>query len=73
MLAVHIAFQRRPVLDVAQIAKLCPLSPPTIRKAIADLEALGVVREITGRGRDRVYMYDAYYAVLSAGAEPFER
>jgi Fic family protein len=69
---VHLAFQQRPVLDAAQIKKLCPLSAPTIRASIAELEALGILNEITGRQRDRVYMYTPYYRLLAAGAEPIK-
>ena len=31
---------------------------------------LGVVREITGRQRNRLYAYDRYLAILSEGAQP---
>jgi hypothetical protein len=33
------------------------------------LEALGIVCEITGRRRERVYAYDQYVAILNEGAE----
>lgn len=70
---VHLAFQQRPVLDVPQLEKLCPLSAPTIRKAVATLEDAGILHEITNRRRDRVYMYTGYYRLLAAGAEPLPR
>jgi ribosomal protein S25 len=34
------------------------------------LENLGIVRELTGRRRSRVYTYDRYLAILSEGTEP---
>lgn len=39
-------------------------------RAIEALAALGIVRELTGRKRDRVFAYDRYLAVLNEGAEP---
>jgi hypothetical protein len=33
------------------------------------LAELGIVREITGRRRERVYAYDQYVAILNEGAE----
>jgi hypothetical protein len=46
------------------------LTPPTVGKALAGLERLGIVREITGRRRDRVFVYDRYLAVLAEGTVP---
>ena len=46
------------------------LTPPTIRSAVESLEALGIVREITGKQRDRIYIYDRYVRILDEGTEP---
>lgn len=35
------------------------------------LEELGVVREVTGQERSRIYLYAAYMDILNQGAEPF--
>ena len=38
------------------------------------LEELTIAREITGRGRDRLFAYEAYHAILDEGTdEPFLR
>jgi hypothetical protein len=34
------------------------------------LENLGIVREITGRKRERVFAYTRYLAILNEGTEP---
>ena len=68
--AVHGAFMRRPILDVPTLAKRCPLSAPTVRAAVTSMLDMGMLEEITGRRRDRVYRYSAYYAVLAEGTEP---
>jgi hypothetical protein len=38
--------------------------------ALERLEALGLVRELTGRERGRVFSYDKYLSILSEGTEP---
>ncbi len=38
---------------------------PTASKAITTLIDAGILRETTGRERDRVYVYDAYLRVLT--------
>jgi len=61
--------RRAVVADVAAVARGLGLSPATGYRAIADLEALGIVRELTGRRRDRIWAYDAYLQLLNAGTE----
>lgn len=55
--AVARAFVARPALTIADAAHLVDCSAPTAGKAMDRLEAAGVVREITNRGRDRVFVY----------------
>jgi hypothetical protein len=44
---------------------------PTILRALATLEALGIVREATGKGRHKIFVYQAYLDILNQGTEPF--
>lgn len=39
---------------------------------LADLERLGIVEEVTGRLRDRVFGYGQYLNILSEGTEPIQ-
>jgi hypothetical protein len=41
-----------------------------VTRAIEALQKLGVVRETTGRRRDRVFSYDACLGILAEGTEP---
>jgi Fic family protein len=50
--------------------ELSGLSFPTASKVIETLVELGIAREITGGGRNRLFAYDAYLAILSEGTEP---
>ena len=59
----------QPVVTVPLAAELLGLSAPPARKAIALLEHLGVLHEITGARRGRAYSYHEYLQILAAGDE----
>ena len=61
---------RRVILGVPQATPRVPLSAPTVRGAFATLQDLGIVVEVTGQQRHRVYAYQAYLDILSEGAQP---
>ena len=67
---VHHSLQSMPVCTVPRLAKRTRLTLPTVLKALGVLEGIGVVREVTGKKRHRVYHYDAYMEILNEGAEP---
>jgi len=69
-LRVHDAMQQQPVLRIPQAARMTDMTPPTATMALKNLERLGIVREITGRRRNRIYVYNEYIAILSEGTEP---
>ena len=67
---LHTRFRERPLWTIARLSETTGLPVPTVTRAIAALERLGIVRETTGRRRGRVYSYDACLQVLSEGTEP---
>lgn len=69
-LQLHQALQARPVDTAARLADRSGLSTPTVYTALASLESVGIVREMTGRQRHRVYAYDRYLRILGEGTEP---
>jgi len=69
-LRVHELLQRRPLLNTGQAVKQLSLTRPTILSALERLQALGIVRELTGKQRYRVYVYDRYFNILDEGTEP---
>ncbi|MDE2308701.1 MAG: Fic family protein [Xanthomonadaceae bacterium] len=69
-LQVFEQFVRRPILDAPTIHKTLGVSAPTVRSAIAALHDLGLLNEITGQRRNRIWIYQSYYALLSEGAAP---
>ncbi|MEM9664644.1 MAG: Fic family protein [Bacteroidota bacterium] len=69
-LRVHERLQQRPLITTSQALEEMQLSRPAILAALKNLEELGIVREITGKQRYRVYLYDAYLSILDEGTDP---
>lgn len=63
-------FTRRVLLSVSQVSPHLAMSVPTIRSAISALSDMGIVNELTGQRRHRVFSYQAYLEILSEGAQP---
>lgn len=63
-LRVHSLLQRKPVVSVPAAANELSLSAPTVRSAVENLEMLGLVRETTGKQRDRLFVYSRYLDIL---------
>ncbi len=68
-LRVHQSLVERPVGGIRHLARRTGLSAPTVANALRLLEELGIVREITGRQRGKVFTYERYLAVLREGTE----
>ncbi|WP_425644386.1 Fic family protein [Agrobacterium leguminum] len=69
-LRIHELFQQNPFHTANQIVQVTGLSAPTVNAALADLERLGIVDEVTGRKRGRVFSYQRYLSILGEGTDP---
>ncbi len=69
-LRIHQLLQAKPLLTIAEASHRVGLSAPTVAASLAALAEVGIVREITGRKRNRVYLYTDYLAILNEGTEP---
>lgn len=69
-LRVHHALLQQPVSSIAGIRERTGLWTTTVINSIKHLEKLGIVRELTGGKRNRLYSYEHYIAILSEGTEP---
>ena len=67
---VHGLLRRHPITTIPNATKQLGMTTPTVGSAIEALETLGIVREITGKLRDRIYVYDPYVKILDEGTEP---
>ena len=65
-LRIHELAGRRIVLTAGGTAQILGLSVPTVNAGFARLADAGILREVTGRRRGRVFVYDAYLALLQA-------
>lgn len=63
--------QAQPVTTIRAAARATTLSIPTVTKALAICQELGIVSETTGRRRDRIFVYRRYLDILAEGTEPF--
>ncbi len=60
---------RHPIVTVASVMTRTAVTKPTAGKVVDQLVAAGVLRETTGRQRDREFVYEGYLGVLRAGTE----
>jgi Fic family protein len=58
------------VLTLNELSRRTGVSFPTAAKSMTNLVDLGIVRELTGGQRNRVFAYDRYLAILNEGTEP---
>ena len=67
---VHSYLQKKPVLEIPRASQEIEISQPTVTSALKRLEEIGVVKEITGKARDRIYVYKEYLDILEEGTQP---
>lgn len=67
---VHQVMRQRPIVTIALITELCDTTVPTATNALRNLEKLGIVLEVTGKERGRIYAYTKYLEVLDEGTDP---
>ena len=69
-LSVHELMQTSPYLRIRTAAKALRLTVPTVTSALNHLMELGIVKEISGRQRDRLFAYSEYVRMVSGDTEP---
>jgi Fic family protein len=56
---------QRPMIDAAKVGEVASVSPASAYKLIVDLEQFGILKEITGGKRSKMYVFDAYLKLFS--------
>ncbi len=69
-LIVHNYLQKHPITDAKKVVEHCAFTLPTANKSLHHLAKLGIVREVTGKVRNKIYVYQRYVDILSEGAGP---
>lgn len=59
--------------NTRRLKEVCGVSLPTVLRGIDTLTGLGLVQELTGRSRHKLFVYKPYLDILSAGTEPIRR
>jgi Fic family protein len=67
-LRVHEALKTRPILTMSEVSRTTGLSFPAASSAVELLVKLKIARELTGKRRNRIFVYDRYLATLNEGA-----
>lgn len=66
---IHKALLERPIASPTWIQEKVNLSAATVNACLKQLEKLGVVNEITGQKRNRLYSYEKYIAIMNQGTD----
>ena len=68
-LRVHEALKSRPLVTLQDVGQRAALSFPASAAGMALLSELGIIRELTGKKRNRVFAYSRYLSILNEGTE----
>lgn len=67
---VHAQLQKTALSNAINMAAALDVSVPTARAALNNLKELGIVKDISGSGKERLYIYTALIDLLEQGAVP---
>jgi len=68
-LRIHQVLQGRPIANIPFLSSKTKISPPTVTGVLEALQEIGIVKEVTGRKRNRVYAYEKCLDILRQGTE----
>jgi Fic family protein len=60
---------RRPYVTIPYVARELGISSPAASKAVANLTTLGILKEVSGKKRDRVFLHESYLSIIREGTE----
>ncbi len=66
---IHKAMLERPMASPNWIQEKTQLSPATVNACLRELEIIGVLKEVTGQKRNRLYSYIEYISIMNQGTE----
>lgn len=67
---IHRVLQKRPIISIRQASELSGLAFQTSLTSLERLCEMGICEEVTGRQRNRLYVYKEYLDLLNRGTEP---
>lgn len=69
IMMIYPYFQQRPIANSTSIRETTGLSQPTVIRSLSTLEELGIIKEITGKERHKIFVYAQYLNILNNGTE----
>lgn len=67
---VHKFLLRQPVISIPAVQRELNVTYLTARNLVQRFEECGMLKEITGQRRDRLWVYDEYMKILAEGTSP---
>ena len=67
LIRTHQNLMKKLIVTPTRLVQELHISFPTVQSALQRLEQLGIVKEITGRKRNKMYAYEKALAVLARG------
>lgn len=61
---------KTPVVTVSRVSEVTTIVPSSVSNVLKAMTGMGLVKELTGQKRNRLFCYDRYLKVLSEGTEP---
>ena len=58
------------IVSISSVTRALRVTKPTAAAAMTHLQNLGIVRELTGRKRRKLYVYQQYLKILDEGTKP---
>lgn len=68
-LQIHHEFLMRPILTSPDLVDRTDITPLTVNRSLEKLCSLGVLQEVTGQKRNRIFAYTQYLDILNEGTE----
>lgn len=66
---IHRGLMERPIASPKMLKETTQLSPATVNTSLRALERIGIVKELTGQKRNRLYVYSQYVDIMNTGTE----
>ena len=60
---------KRPYVTISIVAKELSISSPAAAKAVNNLVGSDILKEVSGKKRDRIFLYETYLAIIREGTE----
>jgi len=69
VLRVHRVLSEHPIASAKYLSEKTELSPATVNTCLDYLKKLAIIKELTGRKRNRIFSYSRYIEIIKQGTE----